>query len=44
MSPTYRVTDVDDPAGMVDRPLAADGLVSFRYRGQFGWVMTRESE
>jgi hypothetical protein len=22
-----------------DRPLAAAGLISYRYRGRFGWVM-----
>lgn len=24
---------------MCDRPLAAPGLVSYRYRGRYGWVM-----
>lgn len=24
---------------VTDRPLAAPGLISYRYRGPFGWVM-----
>lgn len=28
-----------DPHDMTNRPLAAQGLTSYRYRGRFGWVM-----
>lgn len=26
-------------ANLTDKPLAAAGLISYRYRGRYGWVM-----